>query len=355
MNLGFSGSYTSDDVVFLLNPIEIDYTSLELKEQHIASGARHYSQMICREEKPTSEYLDFFYSAFLFNANRMAEDLNYLAFYLAKKYTEGFVLVSFARAGTPPGIVLARLIRNLGVECFHFSISIIIGMGFDNNAILYIQKKYPSKKIVFFDGWTGKGTIANEYRSSINGHYNKIQFVKDSLFVVIADLCGASDLSASSEDYLIPSGIIGGIISGLISRSIYIPSQNSDVFHSCKYLGHLDKFDISKWFVDSLYQIALKKNVYKNYEFRDYLQNDGKKNILELKEYLLKKNGTSSLEKIKVGINETTRAILRRKPKEIIIKRFNDIQVGHLVFLCQQKDIKINEDFRCPFLAIASL
>lgn len=42
----FSGSYLPDDVQFLLRPVTIDMTPVELKEQLIQSGQKHYSDML---------------------------------------------------------------------------------------------------------------------------------------------------------------------------------------------------------------------------------------------------------------------------------------------------------------------
>lgn len=40
----FSGSYLPDDVHFLLQPVTIEMTPVELKEQLIQSGAKHHEQ-----------------------------------------------------------------------------------------------------------------------------------------------------------------------------------------------------------------------------------------------------------------------------------------------------------------------
>ncbi|WP_272943650.1 cysteine protease StiP domain-containing protein, partial [Yersinia pestis] len=45
----FSGSYLPDDIQFLLKPIQIEMTPVEVKEKLIQSGARHYSDMLSQE------------------------------------------------------------------------------------------------------------------------------------------------------------------------------------------------------------------------------------------------------------------------------------------------------------------
>ena len=47
----FSGSYKPDDVHFLLKPIVMEMTPVDLKEELIQSGKMHYSDMLRSEER----------------------------------------------------------------------------------------------------------------------------------------------------------------------------------------------------------------------------------------------------------------------------------------------------------------
>ncbi len=49
----FFGSYKPDDVHFLLKPIVMEMTPVDLKEELIQSGKMHYSDMLSREPEPT--------------------------------------------------------------------------------------------------------------------------------------------------------------------------------------------------------------------------------------------------------------------------------------------------------------
>lgn len=46
----FSGSYKPDDVHFLLKPIVMEMTPVDLKEELIQSGKMHYSDMLSRNQ-----------------------------------------------------------------------------------------------------------------------------------------------------------------------------------------------------------------------------------------------------------------------------------------------------------------
>lgn len=46
----FSGSYKPDDVHFLLKPIVMEMTPVDLKEELIQSGKMHYSDMLSQNQ-----------------------------------------------------------------------------------------------------------------------------------------------------------------------------------------------------------------------------------------------------------------------------------------------------------------
>jgi hypothetical protein len=57
----FSGSYLKSDVEFLLKVIDIDFVSIQKKEELIQSGKSHYSEIINHEYEPSKKYLETFY------------------------------------------------------------------------------------------------------------------------------------------------------------------------------------------------------------------------------------------------------------------------------------------------------
>ena len=67
----FSGSYSKEDVVFLLKDISnlIVEQDNEFRENAIQSGI-HYSEMLPIEYTPSKEYMDIFYSTLQANKNQ---------------------------------------------------------------------------------------------------------------------------------------------------------------------------------------------------------------------------------------------------------------------------------------------
>jgi hypothetical protein len=56
----FTGSYTLDDVQFLLKPVTLSDTPIHIKEALIQSGKKHYSQMLTHESLPPDDYVPLF-------------------------------------------------------------------------------------------------------------------------------------------------------------------------------------------------------------------------------------------------------------------------------------------------------
>ena len=74
-NLGFSGSYHHDDVIFLLQKLNLKPTANEEKEQLIQSGKKHYSQMIGDEQAPSKQHLALYEQALEQGAERFAREI----------------------------------------------------------------------------------------------------------------------------------------------------------------------------------------------------------------------------------------------------------------------------------------
>jgi hypothetical protein len=125
------------------------------------------------------------------------------------------VIASLARAGTPIGVLLRRALERMGVAAPHYSLSIIRDRGIDARRCAH-RRAHDPRDVVFVDGWTGKGTITRELQSSLADR--PLGFAP--FLAVIADPAGCADLAPSDEDYLIPSGLLNAIVSGLVSRSV---------------------------------------------------------------------------------------------------------------------------------------
>ncbi|MEO5932581.1 MAG: cysteine protease StiP domain-containing protein, partial [Duganella sp.] len=327
--MNFSGSYHDDDVRFLLKPLALaSFVDVPDKERLIQSGRRHYSEMLSRESLPSARYLDVFGQACAANLERMARDCVTLAGLIAGRRAGAITLVSLARAGTPVGVVLKRLLGGVfGRDVAHYSLSIIRDRGIDRVALEYILAQgHAPESIVFIDGWTGKGVIAAELRASMAafnaGHGCHI----DSGLYVLSDLAGVAACAAAHDDYLIPSSILNATVSGLVSRSILNDAIGPDDFHGCVYYAEFEPQDQSRAFADRLVALAQKcaeggtgapagataetdaARATAARVSRDYM------------ETAMRRHGIADRNLIKPGLGEATRVLLRRTPDRLIVR-----------------------------------
>lgn len=341
-----TGSYAPQDVTFLLKPVKIALTDIAAKERLIQSGKAHYSEMISEERRPDARYMEIFEAARAAGVDRIAHEICKLARELAHRVAQGtlprqITLCSLVRAGVPYGVLLQRELAVLGVDCHHFGVSIIRDRGLDSNAIAYILRSRDVAGIVFVDGWTGKGAIAAELQKS----WYDLTGREDVWLVVLADPGGFATLSGSQDDWLIPSGILGANVSGLISRSILSSDViGIDDFHGSVPVGHLADIDVSRDFVD---QITVLTAQYRTAEYalaapqnREALKACALTCIVNIAE----KFNITNLNRIKPGIAEATRAVLRRRPKQVFIRSASELDVSALIHLCKTDGIKMVED-----------
>jgi Phosphoribosyl transferase (PRTase)/PELOTA RNA binding domain len=335
----FSGSYDADDVHFLMKPVALAPTDVAAKERLIQSGARHYSEMVPHESVPGEAYLALYRDALARNGARLAGDIVDLAGALAAR-AQGrpeIVIASLARAGTPVGVLLRRALRRLGVAAHHVSISIIRDRGVDRAALRHIAARHDPRDVVFVDGWTGKGAIAAELRASLADGATGFAPV----LAVVADPAGQADLAATSEDYLIPSGILNAIVSGLVSRSILNDALvGAGDFHACVHHRHLAPHDLSRAFVDAIDLLAQAEQP------RPLARGDAERRAVaqaceDLMARLMQGHDVADRNRIKPGIAEATRAVLRRLPERLLVRDREDPDVRHLLLLAGESGLEV--------------
>ncbi|WP_284441707.1 cysteine protease StiP domain-containing protein, partial [Escherichia coli] len=159
--------------------------------------------------------------------------------------------------------------------------------------------------------------------------------------VVLADPCGCSWLAASDDDWLIPFGIMGAPVSGLISRSVW----SSEGLHGCMVCEHLSEFECSRMLVDTVAHFRKKLTPSSlaplswNTESARILWQTSRDVIA----FLADEFKVDSVNRIKPGIAEATRAVLRRVPDHVFVRSIDDPDVALLVGLAREKGIVVTE------------
>lgn len=356
----FTGSYSLDDVEFLLKPIDIEDTPIHVKEALIQSGQKHYSQMLSHESLPSEDYLSLFYQAMRLNQSQLAQHALILAKRIVATRPHGITLVSLARAGTPVGVLLKQLLKRYHhLDTRHYSVSIIRDVGLDLNALRHILQQHGPETLVFIDGWTGKGVIARQLADSLAVFADSDDIVIPPELYVLTDLSGNAAVAASSDDYLIPSCILNATVSGLISRTVYNPAQAAaGDFHGCVFYRQFAEHDLSGYFINSILSAAdelRRQGCDHNLDYSPHtqtaqqLQAQSQQFLQQLQQHYQ----VSQPNYIKPGIGEATRVLLRREARLLLLKDINSDTTRHLRWLAQSRQVPIAALADLPYQAAA--
>ncbi len=353
----FSGSYRREDVQFLLKPVTMPDTPVDIKEVLIQSGNKHYSQMLSYESLPSEEYLALFYQAMAFNQDKMATHLLLLAESIIARRRQEITLVSLARAGTPVGVLLKHVLnRYFKSRAEHYSISILRDVGIDQNALRYILQSHAPESLVFVDGWTGKGTIARELAASLEAFAVSDGIRIPAELYVLTDLSGWATVAASTEDYLIPSCLLNATISGLVSRSVYDKKSFAlSDFHGCLFYEQFSRHDLSNYFVgEILARVAMIEPSFTG-RINGHTNNCQKLQAIsrQFLHWLTECYGITGPNYIKPGIGEATRVLLRRKAQRLLLQDLDSEATLHLRWLAESKSIPVEVVKDLPYRAVA--
>lgn len=341
-----TSTYKQNDCIFLLKDLThiMPRTSIEEKEKLINQGV-NYSELIIDEEPVSDEMNQVF-------KDMVQSEKKNLAKYIATvsqgimEFHDFPIIVSLARAGSPIGVLIKHYIKfkyNLDVP--HYSISIIRGKGIDENALNYITRLWNDKDIVFIDGWTGKGSITNELEKSVTDYNKKYHTNISSDLVVLADPAKMAMLCGTKKDICIPNACLNSTVSGLVSRTIenknYIGKTD---FHGAITYTYLKYQDYSNYFITEIEKEFTK-------EHRNITLGTDKNYVSEVLKQIMTEYQVNDKNKIKLSIGETSRALIRRSPKLILIKDKTNPNLKFILEMAKKKNIEVKEtdtfDYEC--------
>lgn len=344
-------TYNPEDVTLLLSDItgRVQPLPAQERERLIQSGA-HYCEMLPIEYVPTSRYMEIYRQALHHYAADTAQAVSRLAEKILAEKGCGVVLVSLARAGTPIGILLKRCLQKKhGICVRHYSISIIRGKGIDNQAMQYLLHRYRPEQLQFIDGWIGKGAILTELSTALQPYPG----VSPELGVV-ADPAGMTRLYGTQDDILIPSSCLNCTVCGLISRTFLRDDIIGKTdFHGAVFYEELKDADLSYEFIQAIEEKFTLDELSGEYSANQYSPNEYSSNEysdkkisltgLEEAKKIASDFNVSDINKIKPGIGETTRVLLRRVPWKILIdpRCRNDGALAHIYRLAQEKQVPV--------------
>lgn len=222
----------------------------------VARWTRQTSSPGCRTEyQPDAAYQELFETVLREGSARFALAVAVLTELVLAERGANSVLVSIARGGTPVGILMRRWAAAArGQVLPHYAVSLVRGPGVDTGALDYLARHHDPADVVFVDGWTGKGAIAEELSTSL-ARYRAVgggAAFNDEL-AVLADPGSCVRTYGTRDDFLLPSACLNSTATGLVSRTVYSPSLTPpDGFHGAKFYRELARDDASHRLLDAV-------------------------------------------------------------------------------------------------------
>lgn len=328
-------SYREEDVMFLLKDITGLVVPMPARErERLIQSGRHYCEMLPLEYVPSPAYLEAYEEALKHYAAPVAAAVERLADRIWKRRGKDVVLVSLARAGTPIGILVKHCLeRRYAVLAPHYSISIIRGRGIDHNAMRYLLDRYAPGRLLFVDGWIGKGAILRELQKEVENYPGV-----SSELAVVSDPANLTALCGTHEDLLIPSSCLNSTVSGLVSRTFFRNDIiGKEDFHGAAFYKELMDQDRSYDFIE-----AIEREFGKNTGIEEEpAEGEGMEEVQKLAEVF----GIRDINLIKPGIGEATRVLLRRVPHKLLLRQDcrGEASLAHLIRLAQEKQVPVED------------
>jgi hypothetical protein len=349
-------TYCPEEVSWLLT--DLSGAELELpvaqRDERIRAGV-HYAESLPVEYRPSADYLALFQVLLGQAARRVAYLVGVITETVLAIRGVDVVLVSLARAGTPVGILMRRWgqrIHHLSTP--HYTMSVVRGRGADLVALRYLARHHDPARVIFIDGWTGKGTITRELGATLaHAATDGLRF--PAQLAVMADPGGCAHIYGTRRDALIPSACLNSTISGLVSRTVlHSTLVGPNDFHGAKFYPHLAQVDLSNHYLDAIsarfgeVADAAARRARELAASPQPPTHTGWAAARRIGDV----HGVADLNFVKPGVGETTRALLRRVPWKVLIDHTSP-PLPHIRLLANQRRTRLLDVGDLPFSCVA--
>lgn len=343
------GSYAPADVRWLLK----DLSALDLeadvaeRERLIQSGQAHYAESLPIEFQPDAAYRELFDKVLTVSAERLALAVGTVTELVLAERGREVTLVSLARAGTPVGVLMRRWARDVhGLDLPHYAVSIVRGRGIDVEALNYLAAHHDPEKVVFVDGWTGKGAITRELSAALADHAAAGGPRFDDDLVVLADPGACVRTYGTRDDFLIATACLNSTVSGLVSRTVLNDTViGPGEFHGAKFYRELADADVSNQLLDTVAARFPDIRAAVPAAVAAIVGSDrsptwaGWASVEEIRA----RYGISSVNFVKPGVGETTRVLLRRVPWRVLVRDREAPEHAHIRMLAAARGVEVDE------------
>jgi adenine/guanine phosphoribosyltransferase-like PRPP-binding protein len=357
------GSYAADEFAWLITdlsdvPLE---APVEEREEAVQTGGAHYAESLPFEYQPTREYRALFDLALRESAARVATAVGVVTELVLAERGRGVALASLARAGTPVGILMRRwAARRRGLDLPHYAVSIVRGRGIDRAALHYLARHHDPARVVFVDGWTGKGAIVRELTAALAGHERLTGQRFDPSLAVLADPGHCVRTFGTRDDLLVPSACLNSTVSGLVSRTVLNDAYlRPGEFHGAKFYAHLAPHDVSRTFLDAVTARFDDVAVEVDRSWPDVAASDRSVTWAGWRavDRISDDYGIGDPNLVKPGVGETTRVLLRRVPWRVLVRpdaagHADDPDLRHVLLLAEQRGVPVETVADLPYRCV---
>lgn len=334
------GTFAPDEVAWLLEDLSTRAleVGLERRERDVREGRAHYSEALPEELLPSPAYEEHFHRALARSATTVARLVGRLTDRLLSTEGPRPVLVSLARAGTPVGVLMRRWAgRVRGVDLPHYAMSVVRGRGIDGNALAALTAAHDPASLVFVDGWTGKGGIVDELTAGLAAQG------LPATVVALSDPAHVATLAGTREDLLVPSACLTATVCGLVSRTVRRPDLvGAAGYDGAKFYPMLSDGDRTATFLDGVstcFEAVAEPGVEPDRTEEGPADRRGPAYVAALADEL----GVDDRHRIKPGLGETTRMLLRRLPEAVLLAPDAGPDADHLRALCRTRGVPVRE------------
>lgn len=352
------GSYAAGEVAWLLK--DLSHLALEAptaeREHAIQSGAANYAESLPMEYTPSAEYQELYTQAVERAGRRIATAVGVVTELALAARNNRPVLVSLARAGTPIGILMRRWAHHVhGIELPHFTMSIVRGVGLDKTALRYLADNFDPERILFVDGWTGKGAISRELTAALDSFAAETGIRFPDGLAVLADPGHCVSMFGTREDYLIPSACLNSTVSGLVSRTVFnVDHIGPHDFHGAKFYSELAPSDVSNEFLAAIegHFDDVRSEVARQVAAHRAEAPEPTWAGWQAVERISTGYGINNVNLVKPGVGETTRVLLRRVPWRILVNPDAMDDVAHVLLLAEQRGVPVEQVPDLPYSCV---
>ncbi|MDN5747314.1 MAG: cysteine protease StiP family protein [Pseudonocardia sp.] len=337
------GSYAADEVGWLLTDLSDAALEapVEEREEAIQAGGAHYAESLPVEFQPDEAYLAVYRAALGSSASRLAHAVGTVTELVLRERGPDVVLASLARAGTPVGVLLRRwAAARHGLDLPHYAVSIVRGRGIDRVALDHLAAHHDPVRVVFVDGWTGKGAIHRELVAALAAYRRDTGVAFDADLAVLADPGRCVRTFGTRQDWLIASACLNSTVSGLVSRTVLNDRLvGPGRYHGAKFYAELAASDHSNDFLDTV--SAAFGGVRDTSEPPDREPDHAGWAAVER---ITAAQGIGDVNLVKPGVGETTRVLLRRVPWKVLVRTGAPAaDLAHVRLLAAQRGAPVEE------------